>query len=138
MTDAPKLSIFDLYATSEEDAENGKWFTLSPEIKVKLRRFKSKKSRKVRERLEAPYKRTMRGGELPEAVLESILLEQMAEAIIVDWKGFTDREGNAVPYSKEAALQIMDALPELRDELANMAIKLDNFRDEDKEEIEGN
>jgi len=140
-TDAPelpKLSIFDLYATSEEDAENGKWFELSPTISVKLRRFKSKKSRKVRERLEAPYKRTTRNGELPQEVLERILTEQMAEAIIVDWKGFTDKSGNLLSYSKEQALALLTALPELRDDLAAMSIKLDNFRDEDKEETEGN
>jgi len=132
-------SIYDLYATNETAAEEGKWFEFSPEISVKIRRFKSKKSRKVREALEAPYKRVNKfGATLPDDVQEDIAAEHIAEGIVVDWKGLKDRDGNDLAYSKAAALKLFRDLPEFRDAIAEISLSLDNYRDDEKEEVLGN
>jgi hypothetical protein len=125
-------SLYDAYGINQKDAEEGKWFTLVPgekPIRFKIRRFKSQKSREVRERLEAPYRAPGKPFVLPVAVSEQMLREQMAEAIIADWENVTDRDGNQVPYSKEAALKFLTDLPELSDELAQLCLNIDNYRE---------
>lgn len=128
-------SIYDLFGTSAAASEDGKWFDLSPKISIKLRRLKSKKSRKTRERLEAPYKHLMRNGQLSQEVQDDLADKQIAEAIICDWKGFTDMQGQPLPYSPAAALKLIRALPDLRDEIASICLRMDNFRDEEASEI---
>lgn len=132
-------TLFDIFGVNESVAEDGKWFKFGKSIEIKIRRFKSKKSRDVRSALEAPYKRAMKfSSALPDDIAEDITTEHIAVGIIVDWKGVTDKDGNAVPYSKSAAMQFLKALPELRDAVAEISLSLDNFREEEKEEIEGN
>ena len=139
MTDTPALSIFDMFGSSEDAAENGKWFDFGPSMKVKIRRFKSKKSRKVREELEAPYKRVAQfGAVLPDDVQDSIGTAHVAHGLIADWKGVLNKDGTEIPYSKDAALDLCSRLPEFRDAIANISVSLDNFREEQKTEIEGN
>lgn len=132
-------SLYDLFATSESAAEDGKWFKFGKTIEVKIRRFKSKKSRKVREELEAPYKRATKfGTTLPDDISDEITNEHIAKAIIVDWKGVTDKQGNALKYSPVAALELMKALPEFKDAVIEISLSLDNYRDEEKDDVEKN
>lgn len=132
-------NIYDMFSASEKAAEGGKWFDIGDTIKVKIRRFKSKKSREVREALEAPFKRfTKFGGSIPDDALERITTEHIAVGIVADWKGITDREGNALPYSKEAAIKLFNELPEFRDAIVAISLDIENYRDEEKEEVEGN
>ncbi len=132
-------SVYDLFGASENAAENGKWFDFGPDLKVKIRRFKSKKSRKVRENLEAPYKRVSKfGTTLPDDVQDEISTRHIAEGIVVDWKGVLDKEGKEIPYSVAAAVKLFTDLPEFRDAVAEISLGLDNYRDGEKEEIEGN
>lgn len=141
MTDtAPKAeSLYSMFGADESTSENGKWFPFGKTIEFKIRRFKSKKSRKVRDALEAPYKRATKfGTALPEDVQTEITIQHLAEGIIADWKGVTDKNGAPVKYSKEAAIVLLTDLPELRDSIAELSLNLDNFRDEDKDEIKGN
>ncbi len=132
-------SVYDMFSASEKAAETGKWFEIGDTIKVKVRRFKSKKSREVRDALEAPYKRlTKFGGAIPDEALERITTEHIAAGIVADWKGVTDREGNALAYSKAAAVQLFNDLPEFRDAIVAISLDIENYRDEEKEEVEGN
>lgn len=132
-------SLYEMFGANETTSEEGKWFQFGKTIEIKIRRYKSKKSRKVREALEAPYKRATKfGGNLPEDVATEIAIEHLAEGIIADWKGVVDKSGNPVKYSKAAAVVLLTDLPELRDNIAELSLNLDNFRDEEKEEVKGN
>lgn len=132
-------NIFDLFGANETDAENGKWFKFGKKMEVRIRRFKSKKSRKVREQLEAPYKRAVKfGASLPEDVQEEIGILHVARGLIVDWKGVLNKDKEEIPYSVEAAEKMCRLLPEFRDAVADISLSLDNFREETKEEIVGN
>jgi hypothetical protein len=139
MTAETENSLFAMFGASETDSEDGKWFPLSKAISVKVRRFKSKKSRTVRERIEAPHKRINKfGGKISDDVQNEITKEHMAEAILVDWKGVTDKEGKPVTYTKAAGLQFFTDLPEFMDHIATLSLDLDNYRDEVKEAVKGN
>lgn len=132
-------NIFDIFGANETDAENGKWFKFGKTMEVKIRRFKSKKSRKVREGLEAPYKRATKiGSTLPDDVLEEIGILHVARGLIVDWKGVKGKNGEDIAYSPQAAESLCRALPEFRDAVADISLSLENFRENEKEEILGN
>jgi hypothetical protein len=135
------LSIFALCETDSDAAENGKWFDnlFQPDsgVSVKLRRFSSKKSINYRSRLLQKYKRHLKNGEYPPEIEERMLIEQMVECIIVDWKGILDNDGKEIAYSKEKALLLCKML-DFRAPLIQLAVDMDNFRAEERKELEKN
>lgn len=132
-------SLYSMFAADNNASENGKWFDFGPDIQLKIRRFKSKKSRKTREELEAPYKRATKfGSTLPDSVVEDITNKHVAQGIVVDWKGVTDLEGTAVAFSPAAVLKLVTDLPEFRDAIIEISLSLDSYREEIREDIAGN
>lgn len=143
------LSIFDICETDANAEEEGRWFRNiygnDTNIHVKLRRMTSKKSLEARRRLEKGFRRYMKDGVWPEEILDRILVEHMAEAILVDWENIKVPEvvdGKKVnvplPYSKEAAKMLLTKLPNFRNALAVMSNDMDNFRAQEVEELEKN
>lgn len=132
-------SIYDLFASNESEAEDGKWFPFSDTIEIKIRRFDSKVSRKVHEALRAPYQRTLKfGGVIPPEVEDELGIRHVAKGVIVDWKGFTDREGNPLSFSVAAAEKLLRELPDLKNAIAGISVDVKNYRDEVKKDVLGN
>lgn len=135
------LSIFALCETDSDASENGKWFDdlFQPDsgVSVKLRRFSSKKSVNYRSRLLQKYKRHNNKGEYPPEIEERMLIEQMVECIIVDWKGILDNDGKEIVYSKDKALVLCKML-DFRAPLIQLAVDMDSFRAEERKELEKN
>lgn len=134
-------SLYDLFAVNNNEAEDGKWFQMGREIWLKIRRFKSKKSVKVRTALEAPYARVnRRGTQLPEDVQEEITAHHLAEGIVADWKGIYDKSGQPVPYTKENAFAFISdpLLREFRDRIAEISIDINNYIDDKEVDEEKN
>lgn len=132
-------NLGDIFGTSEFEAEEGKWFPIGKDIQVKIRRAQSKKSVKVRQALEEPHNTLVKfGGKIDEATMEDINIQHLAGGIMVDWKGVTDKDGNAVPFSKNAAMYLLSKLPDFRIAVSDYAVKIENFRSEQKKEVEGN
>jgi len=128
-----RQSIFDICETDGEAEENGKWFNDvfedGSDIAVKLRRMTSKKSTTVRRRLEKQFKNHQkRDGTWDEDIAEKMVLRQMVEAVIVDWKNIIDRDGSVIEHSIESAEMLIGRLPAFRDLLINLSIDMDNYR----------
>jgi hypothetical protein len=138
MTDKAPLNVYTMFETDRDAEENGKWFPIAGEMSIKIRRFKSKLVNKTRERLEKPLAGMRRHGTLPVDVMEGVLHKTLCQAIIVDWKGFYDTTGAAIPFSPEAADKLLTDLPEFRDRVTSMSIEMDGFRAEDDDKTEGN
>lgn len=138
-TGAEGDNIFDMFGTSERDAEDGKWFKLGKFAEVKVRRYSAKKSRKVREALDSQWSAiTNAGGKIPDEANEQITNEHIATGILVDWRGIKGKDGKAIPFSKKAAIEMLELLPDFRNAVAGLSLKVDNFREAEKDEIEGN
>ncbi len=135
-----KPSIFDLYETNQDAEENGKWFSeFGPEIDIKIRRFTSAKSRKVREALFKPHLKQYKTFEkIPEAISEELTCRHLADGVVTDWRGIFDREGKEVPFAPDMAFELFTKLPDLAKEVVLLSINMDNYRIEKKEEIKGN
>lgn len=149
VTEDEGFSIFDLCETDASAEEEGRWFKNiygnDTNIHVKLRRMTAKKSLEARRRLEKGYRKYVREGVWPDDIMERIMVEQMAEAVLIDWENIKVPEmvdGKKVlvelPYSKEAAKMLLTKLPNFRLAIAMMASDIDNFRIEEKAVLEKN
>jgi len=143
MTDITKKpNIFDICETDSKAEEDGRWFNDifgdGSGINVKLRHIMCSESMNVRRRLDRANRRLMVKGEYPTAVAIKLLIEQVAEAVLIDWSGIVDRDGKEIPYSKEAAVRLLTDLRVFRDGVVSMAQSIDSFRIEDREAAEKN
>lgn len=137
-SEVKKNSLFSRFKMDETKEEQGVWVNFGSGIRVKIRRFKSKASQNARKELEKPFTAELRRGPLEESIAEDLLLKQMAKAIIVDWEGVTDEEGEEILCTYEAKYEVLKALPEFRDEIAAVAIDRDSFKSSLDEEGEKN
>lgn len=92
----------------------GVWVAYEIGIEFKVARMGNPKFQaKVRE-LSAPHIKQIRNGELPQAKMEAIQMEAVAETILVGWRNIEDDDGKALRYSVKRAKEIL-ADEELRD-----------------------
>ena len=125
------------FRTNPKLAEEGVWVDFGGGIRVKIARFSSKKSMGARRRLEKPYRGvSARTGNLPPDLAEKITIEQMAEAIVLDWEGVSYREQENFPYSVENALTILSdpEYADFKDQCASVSLDAEPFRDPENEE----
>lgn len=149
MTDTKEddgISIFDLCETDTAAEEEGRWFVDifgdGSNIDVKLRRLMSTASQTVRRRLDKGYRKYIKNGVyIDDEIALRVLNEQVAEAVLIDWRGVKVRENGKLvdlPYSKENALMLLSRLRHFRDGVVLMSQNLDNFRVEERADTEKN
>ena len=79
------------------------------------------------ERKMRPHRRALAAGVLDEEVATRLLAEAYAEAVILGWDGVTDRDGNALPFTRENCVRLLLDLPELFADLREQAEAASNF-----------
>ena len=89
---------------------------------------------KAVERRSQPYKRAIQAGTLPEEVARRMLLEVYADAVILDWEGVRDRNGEILPFNRENCIKLLADLPDLFSDLQQQAQNLELFKREEMEE----
>ena len=67
-----------------------------------------------------------------------ILREVYADTIILGWEGVVDEDGATMECNKENKMKLLRDLPELFDDLRNVAEASDSYKAEDIEESVGN
>ena len=83
--------------TSTDLENNGKW-TEYYGVKVLIARSNNMKYKKAFRRLTKPYKRTGID-KLSDEQADVVLASSIAEGILLDWKGYTNENGEEVDYS---------------------------------------
>jgi hypothetical protein len=126
------------FATDENREEGGVWVDFGDDIRVKVRRFRSRKSIEVRKELDKPFADVVRRGTLPEGVAEDLLLKQMAKAIVADWEGVDLGDGEVVPCTEGNSLVALKKFPEFREAILQVSIEADNYRAKVDEDAEKN
>lgn len=76
----------------------------------------------MRERLNGEDK-----GDMYEAD-DELSIRAYADAVVLDWREVTDRNGDPWPYSKENFVELMTACPDLWTTLKYRAADIDNYR----------
>lgn len=127
------------FATDKSAEIEGTWMSIGDGAEVKVARWNNPSHKKVLERLRKPYRSMlMAGRDIPDDKAEEIAIESMVEAILLDWKGFSDDDGKELKYSKEAAKLLLTELKDFRDMVSGLSIASETFRKQEVEEIAKN
>lgn len=118
------MDVLETFSEDEDSVEQGKWFILGKDARIKMRSMGSIISQAHIKKLREPYAAFDKINKiLPEGAEDEIYTDLMIDVIILDWEGFvetkTDEEGKAVlddsgeeikiplPYSKREARRLL-------------------------------
>jgi len=136
-------NLHNIFATNESLEETGAWVVVNDlmGIRMKIRRLRADSvvkafERIMREQFTEEYLRKPQDMTEEQGML--VLQRQLAEAVIVDWKGVRDSNtGEEIPYSPEFALQLMK-MKDFREFVYQAANERDTFRDKSDKAAAGN
>ncbi len=81
-----------------------------------------------------PHQRALKAGEtLNEDLSQRLFAEAYAEAVVVGWKGVTDDDGNALPFTKENCVEVFTTMPDFFERVREDATDLRLFVAQQKE-----
>lgn len=122
-------TIYDLFETDPVLEADGMWVAYTPDIRFRIRRSNCDASQKALKKLLAPYKSITRSGrDLPAGISTEVERQWVAQALLVDWRGVTGRDGKPLNCTLEARLALLAELPDMQREIANLAGEAETFR----------
>lgn len=130
--------FLDRYQTDKSLEEEGVWVDFGGGVMVKVARITSAKSREVRRRLERPLARKNRNEELTLDQLEHLMIEQLSQAVVKDWKGVTDEKGKELPCTVENCRDILNKFPDFREDVATVSMEKATFQQNRMQDELGN
>lgn len=130
------MDIFTTYATDETAEVEGRWFPLDKKTKVLVARTGNPNYLKaIRQRMKDAQIDTEDQSEDNEKLVSDLIVETMAETILLGWKGMS-MKGDELVYSKANAMKAL-SVKGFRTRISGIADKLESFRVKD-EEAQGN
>jgi len=125
-----------LFGTDEVKEKDGVVHDLGDGLKVRIARIGNPNYQKRFQAISKPHKRALRRGSLSDEVAEKLLIQCLAETIVLGWEG-VEENGEEILYSKENAIRILTAYPELRRYIEDIANEMEGYKaDEDEEAID--
>lgn len=123
-------------------ATRAQWFTIGTrvgEFEALVEPFGNREWRRLYNRLTKPFRKYMRkhDGALPEDKDIEINVQCLAETVLKDWRGITNN-GEAVPFSVEAATDLLANVDEARNGVSKAALELADVYASEREDSEGN
>ncbi len=130
------MEIVKQFAVDNEKAAHGVWVPISQDARLKIARTNNPNFRRVFRKLIAPYTAAIRTNSLSDDLDEKIMVQAMAETILVDWQGITEN-GEPVPYTVEKAKEYLMHEP-FREMVSTFSRDLELFKQAQDEETEKN
>lgn len=126
------------FQTNKSAEEEGVWVDVDGNgTRIKVARINNARYKKYFQKITKPYKRQIRNGTLSEDLAEKLLVDALANTILLDWKGFT-KEGQDFPYSVDNARSFLAESADFRDLVSDAANEMETFRSAEIEEARGN
>lgn len=125
------------FALDAKNEVEGVWKELGDGGRIKVAASNNPSFREMFRKKTEPYTDAIRRGLLDEATSEQIMLEVMAETILIDWSGITDG-GKELPATKENKVALLKKFRPFRDLVASIADQMENFRVKDEAKAVGN
>lgn len=127
------MDVFSTFATDEVAELEGRWFPLSKKAKVLVARTGNPNYIKaLRQRMKDNQIDPEDNSDENEKLVTSLVVETMAETILLGWKGL-EYKGKALEYSKENAVTLLE-VKDFRKRIGNIADSAESFRLKDEEE----
>jgi hypothetical protein len=125
-----------MYVIGKKFSEEGVWKEYNG-MKLFIAQSGNRQFRATLERLRRPYRRKIERGTLNQDVSDKLVLQAIAEGIILDWKGVVDVDGKDVSYDSEIVAKQLEDDPELLEFVMEVAADNDQYRLEEKEIVVG-
>jgi hypothetical protein len=133
------MSFKARYSTSKNLEENGVWVDFGDGVRVCVRRINSKVSKEVRRKLEKTYASAFKGRDLPAELVETIMIKQLSQALVVDWEGVDPTDsGKVLPCTPENVEKVMTEFPDFREDVLTACIERATFQAEEIADAKGN
>lgn len=121
------MDVFASYATDEVAEVEGRWFPLDKKTKVLVARTGNPNYLKaIRQRMKDAQIDTEDQSDENEKLVSDLVVETMAETILLGWKGLS-MKGEDLPYSKANAIKVL-SVKGFRTRISSIADKLDSFK----------
>ncbi len=118
------MSLYSQFGIDEEKEQEGIWLDYAPNkdksVPGFLVRRTSKNNKawtKAYEKAAKPFRRQAEMGLLDADISEKITKEAWVGTVLIGWRNIQDRQGSPIDFSREAALKLLDDLPQLWDDL---------------------
>lgn len=121
------MDIFSSFATDEVAEAEGRWFPLSKTAKVLVARTGNANYIKaLRQRMKDNQIDPEDNSEENEKLVTSLIVETMAETILLGWNGL-EYKGKPMAYSKANAVTMLE-VKDFRKRIGDIADKAESFR----------
>lgn len=134
------MSLFKQFGTSKEAEQDGIWVEYGPNEDGTIPGFKitrmtntNKRWLKAHERITRPHRFAIDRKTIDEGLAQKLMIQVLAEGILLDWRNVNDEDGKPLAFTKENAVWLLLALPDLYNELNQKANEVANFRKEERE-----
>lgn len=115
--------------------EDGVWTSFSPGFEVKIARLHNPKFRARLRKLQEPHKRQIRKGKLDAELADRLMMQAMAETVLLGWRGLLQDDGvTPIPYSAEQALKMFQSSYDFYLEILEMSQDQNIMAEEEKED----
>lgn len=101
------------FQSDPKKSDEGVWISLDESTRIRVARADNPRYQAAMRRELLPYKQAVRAGTLSEKIADKVMAVCLAEAVLLDWDGFT-AEGEPLPYSREKAVELLMA-PHMKD-----------------------
>jgi hypothetical protein len=130
---------FDLneYRTDKQKELSGSWQELKGGARVLVARWGNLAFREMMRKKTRRYIKQIEHRALSEEISEGILVEVMANTILLGWEGIYDK-GQPLPYTVANAVRVLTELKDFRDLVASLAESADLFKAEVDEAVAKN
>ena len=131
-----KLSDFEQDVTASLE---GVWIDMEDEDGTSwlIARAGNNKHAKYIDRLYKPFKRLMDSDKLPLEKYQELNAKAAAKFILLGWKNFIGADGNAIPYSREKAQELLSdpKYEDLAKLINSLASEQETFKAQEEEEL---
>lgn len=137
MTDLKRLAVYRRWKTDPSAERHGVWVAIDG-VRFRIARHGNPDFAAALQR--ARSRIAQNGEAINDVLAQEVYTQAMGEALIRDWDPdtFKDVDGEPVPYSPELAVELVRALPDLADKIANISQDMARYREADLEAMEKN
>lgn len=118
----------------------GVWVHYVLDVSLKIARMGNREYDAAVRRMNKPYAKGFRAGNMPDEVLQDITMRAVAETVIKGWKNLEDDKGKPIKFSSKKALELFKK-PENRKfykDVVSLANDEESFQRESLEDAKGN
>lgn len=131
-------TLFDTFGTDSDLEKKGVWFEIQPGVRFLCARMggANKTYQRSLSKKMKPYQRQFQTGTLDPEVAENLMRDVFIEAVLLDWEGVTDKEGEPLEFNPNNAQWLFRELPDLYRALTDESEKVSNYLAAEMAEME--